>query len=73
MRLELPFRAFRTNWVNSGNPSMSEAILSQAAADIGTAEGATASLVSSNNNPDQERPARKGRDSLSSAVDTAIH
>ena len=73
MRLELPFRAFRTNWVNSGKPSMSEAILSQAAEDYGSAEGATASLVSSNNNPDQERPARKGRDSLSSAVDTAIH
>lgn len=67
------FRAFRTNWVNSGKPSMSEAILSQAAKDNGFAEGATASLVSSNNNLDQERPARKGRDSLSSVDDSTIH
>lgn len=67
------FRAFRTNWVNSGEPPMSEAILSLAAAGNISAEGATASLVSPNNNPDQERPARKGRDSLSSANDTTIH
>ena len=60
-------QAFRTNRVKSGETSKGEAILSQAAEGEGSAEGATTRVVSPNNNPPQETPARKGRDSLSSA------
>lgn len=66
-------RAFRTNRVNSGKLSGNETILSQAAEGKGSAEGATTRSVSPNNNPIHEPPARKGRDSLSSAEDPTIH
>ncbi len=59
--------AFRKNRVNSVN-TPEGAIPSQAAAASDSAEGVTTSRVSANNNPDQECPARKGRDSLSSTV-----
>ena len=49
------------NWVNSGNPSTAitsvMAILSRAAEDFGSAEGAETRRVSSNDNPAHELPA----------------
>ena len=49
------------HWVNSGNPSTEitsvMAILSQAAEDFGSAEGAETRRVSSNDTPAHERPA----------------
>lgn len=71
---------YRKKWVNSVETSYNslvskwEAIPSQAAEGAGnivpfsSAEGVTTSRVSPNNNPDHERPPRKGRDSLASSA-----
>lgn len=65
-------QAFRTNRVNSVKLSAGETIPSQAAAGEDSAEGVTTRVVSPNNNLPQETPARKGRDSLSSAHSCTI-
>ena len=65
-------QAFRKNRVNSVELSTGETMPSQAAEGKGSAEGVTIRSVSPNNNPIQERPARKGRDDLSSAISRNI-
>jgi len=61
-------QAFRTNRVNSVK-TQEWATPSQAAeGDSSSAEGVTTSSPSPNSNESQECPARKGRDSLSSAI-----
>jgi hypothetical protein len=65
-------QAFRTNRVKSVELSTGETMPSQAAEGKGSAEGVTTREVSPNDNPLQETPARKGRDSLSSAISRSI-
>ena len=64
------FRARRTNRVNS-EKALGRVTLTQAAAGIGSAEGATTRGMSPNNNFPHERPTGNGRYSLSSAVSQA--
>lgn len=70
-------KAFRTKWVNSGDPSSvghvadetipSQAVGGPAYRSVPT-EGVTTRRVSPNNTPAHEDPPRKGRDSLASTV-----
>jgi hypothetical protein len=65
-------KAFRTNRENSVKLSLGETIPSQAVVGVDITEGVTTRLVSPNNNPIQEPPTRKGRDSLSSESSQVI-
>jgi len=69
----IAIRAHRTNRVNSAKASGDDVTLSQAVeGEVGSTEGATTRGVSPNNNPLHERPARKGRHSLSNADITVV-
>jgi hypothetical protein len=65
-------KAFRKNREKSVKLSRGETIPSQAIEGISSMEGVTTRLVSPNDNPIQEPPARKGRDSLSNAISSAV-
>jgi hypothetical protein len=65
-------QAFRKNRDNSVKLSTGETMPSQAVEGEGSTEGVTTREVSPNNNPLHETPARKGRDSLASAISRSI-